>query len=125
MTVQIIKQNDQPEWAVVPYEIYLELLEKAELLQDLQDYDSAKAALSRGDEELIPAEVVYAILDGANPIQVWREYRKLTRQALAEQADISIPYLSQIENEKRNGSLAVLTRIAQVLKVSLEQIYPQ
>jgi hypothetical protein len=40
------------------------------MLQDIQDYDSAKAALARGDDELIPSEVVYAILDGANAIKV-------------------------------------------------------
>ena len=35
MSVQVIKQGDQPEWAVVPYNIYLELVEKAEMLQDV------------------------------------------------------------------------------------------
>ena len=73
MTVQIIRQGKKPEWAVIPYDTYLELVEKAEMLQDVQDYDSAKAALERGDEELIPSAVVYAILDGENPIKVWRE----------------------------------------------------
>ncbi len=48
MNVQIIKQGDKPEWAVVPYETYLQLIEKAEMLQDIQDYDSAKAALECG-----------------------------------------------------------------------------
>jgi len=75
MTVQIIKQGYKPEWAVVPYETYLQLVEKAEMSQDVQDYDSAKAALERGDDELVPGEVVYAILDGGNPIKVWRKYR--------------------------------------------------
>jgi prolyl-tRNA editing enzyme YbaK/EbsC (Cys-tRNA(Pro) deacylase) len=52
--------------------------EKAEMLQDIQDYDSAKAALERGDEELIPGEVIDAILDGENAIKVWREYRGMS-----------------------------------------------
>lgn len=42
MNVQVIKQGDQPEWAVIPYKIYLELVEKAEMLQYVQDYDSAE-----------------------------------------------------------------------------------
>ena len=58
MSVQVIKQGDKPEWAVVPYKFYLELVEKAEMLQDVQDYDSAKAALERGDDELVPSELV-------------------------------------------------------------------
>lgn len=54
-------------------------------------------------EELIPAEVTYAILDGANPVRVWREQRGLTQQQLADAAGISTPYLSQIESGKRTG----------------------
>ena len=124
MTVQIIRQGKKPEWAVIPYDTYLELVEKAEMLQDVQDYDSAKAALERGDEELIPSEVVYAILDGENPIKVWREYRGLSQPETAEKTGISVPYLSQLETNKRKGSLTVLAALAKVLKVSLENIIP-
>ena len=124
MTVQVIKQGNKPEWAVVPYETYLQLVEKAEMLQDVQDYDSAKAALERGDDELIPSEVVYAILDGENAIKVWREYRSMSQQEVAENAGISVPYLSQLETNKRKGSLEVLSALAKVLKVPLENIVP-
>ena len=120
MSVQVIKNNDQPQYAVVPYDEYMELVEKAELLQDIQDYDNARAALERGEEEVIPSEVVYAIMDGANPIKVWREYRGMTQQALAEQVGISVPYLSQLETEKRKGSLEVIAGIAKALDVSVD-----
>ncbi|MEI7844627.1 MAG: helix-turn-helix transcriptional regulator [Chloroflexota bacterium] len=122
MSVQVIKQGGQPEWAVVPYKIYLELVEKAEMLQDVQDYDSVKAALERGEDELIPGELVYAILDGENPIKAWREYRGMTQPEIAEKAGISVPYLSQLETNKRKGSIDVLSAIAKVLHVSLENI---
>jgi DNA-binding XRE family transcriptional regulator len=124
MNVQVIKQGNKPEWAVVPYETYLQLVEKAEMLQDVQDYDSAKAALERGDDELIPSEVVYSILDGENAIKVWREYRSMSQQEVAENAGISVPYLSQLETNKRKGSLDVLSALAKVLKVTLENIVP-
>ncbi len=124
MTVQVITQDEKPEWAVIPYETYLQLVEKAEMLEDIQDYDVVKAALERGDDELIPAEVVNAILDGENEIKVWREFRGVSQAELAGQAGISVPYLSQLETNKRKGSLAVLSAIARVLKVSLETIVP-
>lgn len=124
MSVQVIKKGDKPEWAILPYEAYLQLVEKAEMLEDIQDYDSAKAALARGDEELIPSEVVYAILDGENAIKVWREYRGLSQQEVAESAGISVPYLSQLERNKRKGSLVVLSAVARVLEVSLDNIVP-
>jgi DNA-binding XRE family transcriptional regulator len=124
MTVQVIKQGDKPEWAVVPYDTYLQLVEKAEMLQDIQDYDNAKAALERGEDELIPAEVVDAILDGANPIKVLREYRNMSQQKLADQVGISVPYLSQLETNKRKGSLEVLAAIAKELNISLDMLAP-
>ncbi len=105
MNVQIIKQGDKPEWAVVPFEIYMDLVEKADMLQDAQDYDIVWARLERGNEELIPAEVIYAILDGENPIKTWREFRSIAQSDLAAKAGISIPDLSQLETGKRKGSL--------------------
>lgn len=122
MNVQIIERDGKPEWAVIPYELYLQLAEEAEMLQDIRDYDTAKALVERGEEELIPGEVVYAILDGENPIKVWREYRHLTQQQLAAAVGISTPYLSQIETSKRTGTTEVLNTIAKVLKVSLDEI---
>jgi DNA-binding XRE family transcriptional regulator len=124
MTIQIINQNNKPEWAVIPYNQYLKLVEKAELFQDIQDFDKAKAAIARGEEKLIPAEVVNAILDGVDAIKVWRKFRGLTQADLAQKIDISVPYLSQLESGKRKGSVDVLAAIAKALKVSLEELLP-
>jgi DNA-binding XRE family transcriptional regulator len=124
MTVQIIKRGDKPEWAVLPYDTYLQLIEKVEMAQDVQDYDSAKAALEHGDDELIPSEVIDAILDGGNPIKIWREHRGMSQHEVAEIAGISVPYLSQLETNKRKGSRDVLSAIAKALRVSLDHIVP-
>lgn len=97
-------------------------VEKAEMLQDIGDYDSVKAAIERGEEELISSAVVYAILDGENPIKVWREYRGLSQQQLASATGISTSYLSQIEAGKRSGSTEVLAAIAKALDVTLDDI---
>ena len=48
MTVQIIEKNGRPEWAVLPYNIYVRLVEDAEMLEDVRDYDLAKEALAQG-----------------------------------------------------------------------------
>jgi DNA-binding XRE family transcriptional regulator len=98
------------------------LVEQAEMLQDIQDYDSAKAALESGAEELVPGGVVYAILDGKNPIKVWREHRDLTQQQVAAVAELSVPYLSQLEAGKRKGSVKALSAVARALGVSLEDL---
>lgn len=124
MTVQVIKQDDRPEWAVIPYDQYLELVENAEMLLDIQDYDRAKEALESGHDELIPAEVFNSILDGENAIKVWREFRSLSQTQLAEKAGISVPYLSQLETQKRKGSVDSLSAVAKALNISLELIVP-
>lgn len=121
MTVQIIHRDGQPEWAVLPYADYEALVEAAEMLADLRTYDEAKARLADG-EETIPAEVTFAILDGANPIAVWRKYLKLSQQQLAAEAGISQSYLSQLEAGKRNGTTAVLARLARALEVDLDNL---
>jgi len=120
--IQLIERNGKPEWAVLPYEEYLHLIEQAEMLEDIRDYDAVKATIERGEEELIPSEVVFAILDGENPIKVWREFRNLTQQQLAEAVGISKPYLSQIETGKRRGTTEVITVIAKALNVSVDEL---
>ena len=121
MTVQIIKKDGQPEWAVIPYETYQRLAEDAEMLQDIRDYDEARKAVEEG-EELVPSYVVYAILEGESPIRVWRKHRGLTQHQLADAAGISVPYLSQIELGERKGSTDVLVAIARALDLTLDDI---
>ena len=122
MSIQIIERDGRREWAVVPYETYLHLVEQAEILQDVHNFDSVKAAFEHGEEELVPAEVAYALLDGANPIKVWREYRRMAQNELADKAGISVPYLSQLETGKRTGSVEVLSALARSLNVDLDDL---
>ncbi len=119
--VQLILKEGQPEYAVLPYDLYTRLVEDAEMLQDIRDYDEAIQAIADG-EELIPAHVVYAVIDGENPVRVWREYRGLTQQELARAAGISPAYLSQIEGGKREGSTAVLQAIARAMNLTLDDV---
>jgi DNA-binding XRE family transcriptional regulator len=121
MSVQVIEKNGKPEWAIIPYEDYQRLLEEAEMLQDIQAYDEAKLSVAQG-EELIPSEVTFAILDGESPIRVWREYRGMTQQQVAEKAGISKPYLSQLESGRRRGTTEALSAVARALGVSLEDL---
>ena len=121
MNVQVIEKDGQVEWAVIPYHEYQKMLDAMEMLEDIRAYDEAKANLQAG-AETIPSQVVYALLDGENPLRVWREYRGLTQQQLAAKAGISKPYLSQLETGKRNGTTEVLKKLAQALEVDLEDL---
>ncbi len=121
MSVQVIEKNGKPEWAVLPFEDYERLVAAAEMLEDIRDYDEAKQRLAAG-EEVVPSEVVNAILDGENPLRVWREHRHLTQQELADRAGISKPYLSQLEAGKRAGTTEVLARLAEALNLTIDDI---
>jgi DNA-binding XRE family transcriptional regulator len=122
MSVQVISQNGKPEYAVLPYLDYLELLKNAEMLDDIQTYDDVKNSISKGDEELIPATVANALVEGENPIKVWREYRGFTQQQLAAEISISVPFVSQLETAKRKASINVMRKLASVLHVNIEDL---
>jgi DNA-binding XRE family transcriptional regulator len=94
--------------------------ERIEAELDVRAYDRAKAK----GQELIPAAVVDQLLDSENPIRVWREYRRLTLEQLADATGISKPYLSQIENGRRHATVDVLCRLAGALAIDLDQIVP-
>lgn len=50
----------------------------------------------------------------------------ISREALAERAGISVRYMTAIENENRNPSYPILSRILQSLGLSADSIfYPQ
>ena len=78
--------------------------------------------LAAGDEELLPEEMVDRILDGENPIRVWREHRGLTVKALAEEAGIAPAYLSQLETGKRAGTVATVKKLAGALGVRVDDL---
>ena len=121
MSAQIIEIGGQ-QAAVLPVDEYQSLLEKAEMLDDVSAYDKAKAELASGNDELVPAEIAESLLDGENPIKVWRKYRKLSQNQLADAAGISQAYLAQIETGKREGGISVYQTIAEILSVDLDDI---
>jgi DNA-binding XRE family transcriptional regulator len=116
MNVQIIQKAGKPEWAVIPYDLYLQLLAETDFAEDLELLEGAVAAEAT---ESVPAEVVQRIIESDNLIQVWRKYRGLTQQELARQAGISRGYLAELETGRRTtSSQATLTAIAKVLNLT-------
>lgn len=101
---------------------YRALVEKAEMLDDVAAFDKAEGALAAGEDELVPAPVVDALLAGVNAIKVWREYRGLSQTALATMAGLSQAYIAQIETGKREGRIDAYKAIAQALEVELDDL---
>jgi hypothetical protein len=59
--VQLILRDGKPEWAILPYEHYQQMIEEIEMLEDIRDYDAAKQRIEDG-EELVPGELTFAVL---------------------------------------------------------------
>lgn len=51
-----------------------------------------------------------------------RQQRGLTQEKLAEFVDLSVPYISHLERGTKKPSLAVLTRLAESLGVTVDRL---
>lgn len=122
--VQIIEQNGHPAFAVVDYDDYKALVEKAEMLEDIRDAARIQLAITEGGEELIPAEVVDRLLSGEHPLTVWREYRRLSMSSLAAMCGVSHAAISQIESGKKEPSVRLLKKLAAALQVDMDDLLP-
>lgn len=122
MNVQIIKTPRGEEMAVLLKADFDKLLEAFEDREDIEAGRKFRTKLSAGDEELIPSEFVNRMIDGENKIKVWRDFRGMSAKALADAAGMSAPYLSQIESGAREGSLDALKKLAEALRVTIDEL---
>ena len=118
MSAQIIEKDGVPEYAVLPYAEYERLLAIAEDKMDAADV----LAYREAREESFPESLVDALVNGDHPIKVYRNYRQLTQQELADRIGKSKPYIAKLEAGERTGTIDVLARIAEVLEVDLDQL---
>ena len=102
---------------------FTDLVGRFDALREMIEDREAVAAYERTrDQESIPDEMMGRLLDGENPVRVWRQYRGLSLRALSERAGVSASGLSDIETGKSEGRLSVLSRLAEVLGVDLEDL---
>jgi len=122
----IITSPSGDRLAVIPLTEYERLVKAAkggaEDAADVAAYDAAKRRLARGEDELIPAEYANRILDGENKVRVWREYRGMKVKALAEEANVTAAYLSQIETGAREGTIDTYKKIAAALRIAIDDL---
>ncbi len=115
---QVLEVEGKPRLAVIPLAEWQRIVERLEDAEDALAVRRWRAAPG----ETIPADVVNRLLDGENKIKVWRVHRGLTQQALAEACGVSKPYVSQLEANTRLASQAVLRKLANALRVDLDDL---
>ena len=124
MNAQIIERDGRPEWAVIPYEDYRELLGLAEDMADIRAADEARAAIEAG-EETFPLDLVERLCKAENPLRVWREYRGMTPGELAARVGIEEPTLVAFERDDARIPDEVAARLVSVLDIELDDLAPQ
>ena len=110
------------EFAVLPMDDLKKLLGDAEMLADVKAYDAAMARLERGEDEVIPLEIIERRLAGESAVKIWRGYRGLTQEALAKVSKVSRPMIAAIESGHKKGEIATLKKLAVALGVDLDNL---
>ena len=120
LKVQFIKKGEEPEYVVLPIEAYLEMVS---LLEDIKDRCAVdQASIDYQEGTTVPGEVVNSILNGTSPLRAWRVSRGFTLDSLAKRVGVSKSYLSQIENNRKPGSLNLYRQISTVLNVAVDDL---
>ena len=102
----ITDTNGNPEYAIIPYNVF------SELSRQYSD-----------DENLtVPHEVVSASVDGDSMIKAWREYHGLTQRELSDRIGISQPTLAKLEKADANPRKSTLKKIAAALGIKPAQL---
>jgi DNA-binding XRE family transcriptional regulator len=107
---------------ILPEAEYDRLVEE---LEDLRDSMTARESLARiesGEEELLTSEEVTEALAAKTPLAFWRKKRGLTQAALAEATGVSQNFLSEIESGQKPGTAATLKKIADALKLRVDDL---
>jgi DNA-binding XRE family transcriptional regulator len=92
--------------------------------EDAADAEAARRALDRrkkGEHSLTSAEVDQ-LLAAKTPLAFYRKRAGLTQATLAERAGIAQGFLSEIEAGRKSGDVQTLRKIADLLKISLDDL---
>jgi hypothetical protein len=108
----------------VEYEALLERIEEVEDARRLDEAAARERELGKdaARSDYLPIDAVERLCAGEHPVRVWRNHRKLTREALAVLAGVAPSYVTEIETRKKPGSFDALAKLAATLKISLDDI---
>lgn len=113
------------ETVTIPKVEYDRLRALEEDLADVQAALAVEARLAKGEEELIPVDVVDRLLDGEPPLRVWREFRRLTQSELARAGGVNRVQIVEIEADRNSGSVRTLRKLADALEVTVDDLIPR
>lgn len=110
------------EMVTIPKDEYLRLKALEEDLADFQSVSDTLKRLDAGEEELVPALVVDRLLDGEQPLVVWRQHRGLTQAELARRSGVNRVQIIDIEAGRKTGSVETLRKLASTLEIDIDDL---
>ena len=120
MTVQSLEIAGQRMVLLTQAE-FERLQEAAENYADIEAAVDARQRREAG-EEYFPAELVDRLLEGQNPLKVWREYRGLTQARLGEVVGCQSSMISKLEKGRLEGGVKLWQALAKALSVDLDDL---
>lgn len=92
-------------------------------IEDLEDLIRMRNLEDRTDpKDYLPIELVDRVIAGEHPTRIWREHRGLSLHELSRRSNVPTSYLSEIENDKKPGSISAYGAIAKVLNVKIDDL---
>jgi len=117
--ISFIEDSHGKKAVIVSFEAYEAMQKKLEEFDDIETF----LAHERSNEEEFPIELVKKLVIGdLSKIKILREFREITRSKMSELLGISEAYLSQIEHKKRNGSVDLYKKAAEILDVDIDML---
>lgn len=89
---------------------------------DIKSIDAIKANIEAGEEELLPLELTERIINGENPLKVFRKYRGLTQMELSRKSGVGRHIIAKIETGRSDGSVKSIKALAETLDVYMVDI---
>ncbi|MEM8850995.1 MAG: helix-turn-helix transcriptional regulator [Pseudomonadota bacterium] len=118
--------NVQGDTVTIPKAEYEALLADAALVERQQEAWAAAAyeAYLRNPGEGLPDVFMGRLLDDEPPLRVFRDWRGLTQQQLADASGVSRVQIAEIETGRKTGSVATLRKLADALRVTMDELVP-
>lgn len=117
----VLTRDGRLTHVVVPFERWEAILAA---LEDVEDARLAREALGDPTDESLPWEMARALAGGASRVRVWREFRGLSQETLAERAGLDASMVSDLEAGLVEGDASVHERLARVLSCAVEDLVP-
>lgn len=88
--------------------------------EDLKDIKAVEHALTNPEEGMPSSLVTRMIIDGENPLAIYREWRGFNQSSLARASCVNRTQIADIEAGRSKPSVVTLKKLAETLDVDMD-----